>query len=238
VDKHAALANKPMVVTPKNQLSIPPLENGDRLTRPEFERRYEAMPHLKKAELIEGVVYMAAALRIKSHGQPHALVIAWLGTYRAFTPGTVIGDNCTVRLDLDNEPQPDAVLLVPNRQAAIDADDYIVGAPELVMEIAASSAAIDLHDKKRVYRRNGVQEYIVWRTLDGELDWFVLKSGEYIRQRPDAQGIIHSDVFPGLWLAVPALLSGDMPTVLTVLQQGLNSLEHQAFVQRFAEEGE
>jgi Uma2 family endonuclease len=227
-----------MVVTPKNQLSIPPLENGDRLTRPEFERRYEAMPHLKKAELIEGVVYMAAALRIKSHGQPHALVIAWLGTYRAFTPGTVIGDNCTVRLDLDNEPQPDAVLLMPNRQATIDADDYIVGAPELVVEIAASSAAIDLHDKKRVYRRNGVQEYLVWRTLDGEIDWFALKSGEYMLQQPDEQGIIRSEVFPGLWLAIPALLSGDMPTVLTVLQQGLNSPEHQAFLQRLAEAGE
>lgn len=227
-----------MVVTPKNQLSIPPLENGDRLTRPEFERRYAEMSHVKKAELIEGVVYMAAALRIKSHGEPHAALIGWLWTYRTATSGIVLGDTPTVRLDLENEPQPDAVLFIPNQQATISADDYIEGAPELVVEIAASSAAIDLHDKKRVYRRNGVQEYLVWRTLDGELDWFVLKSGEYILQHPDEQGIIRSEVFPGLWLAIPALLSGNMPTVLTVLQQGLNSPEHQAFLQRFAEAGE
>ncbi len=225
-----------MVATSKIQLSIPPLENGDRLSRSEFERRYQAMPHLKKAELVEGVVYMAAALRIRSHGQPHGQLMTWLGIYQAFTLGTVFGDNSTVRLDLDNEPQPDAVLLVPGRQAAIDEDDYIEGAPELVIEVAASSAALDLHDKKRAYRRNGVQEYIVWRTLDGELDWFVLTADEYVLQLPDQQGILRSKIFPGLWLAVPALLSGDMPTVLAMLQQGLNSSEHQTFVQQLVEE--
>jgi len=221
-----------MVATPESKLTILPLENGDRLSRFEFERRYEAMPHLKKAELIEGAVYMASPLRIKSHGEPHSLLITWLGTYKAFTPSTVIGDNSTVRLDLDNEPQPDAVLFIPGRQATIGADDYIEGAPELVVEVAASSAAIDLHDKKRAYRRNGVQEYLVWRTLEHQIDWFGLQADEYVTQQPDEKGIIRSRVFPGLWLAVSALLSGEMTTVLSVLQQGLNSTEHQEFVQQ------
>ncbi len=221
-----------MIAIPKIQRSIPPLENGDRLSRPEFERRYAAMPHLKKAELIEGMVHMAAALRVRSHGQPHGQIMAWLGTYQAYTRGTVVGDNCTVRLDLENEPQPDALLLVPGRQATIDEDDYIDGAPDLVVEVAASSVAIDLHDKKQAYRRNGVQDYIVWRTLDGELDWFVLAADDYVRQQPDQQGILRSQGFPGLWLAVSALLSGEMTTVLAVLQQGLNSPEHQAFVRQ------
>ncbi|MDX2243010.1 MAG: Uma2 family endonuclease [Leptolyngbyaceae cyanobacterium bins.302] len=223
-----------MVTTPESRLSIPPLENGDRLSRFEFERRYEAMPHLKKAELVEGVVYVAAALRIKSHGQPHGWLTTWLGTYQAFTPGAVLGIEPTVRLDLENEPQPDAVLLVPGRQATIGADDYIQGAPELVVEVAASSVAIDLHDKKRAYRRNQVPEYIVWRTLDNQLDWFVLKADDYVAQQPDEQGISRSQIFPGLWLAVPALLAGEMTTVLAVLQQGLNSPEHQAFVQQLS----
>ena len=221
-----------MVATPESKLTILPLENGDRLSRFEFERRYEAMPHLKKAELIEGAVYMASPLRIKSHGEPHSLLITWLGTYKAFTPSTVIGDNSTVRLDLDNEPQPDAVLFIPGRQATIGADDYIEGAPELVVEVAASSAAIDLHDKKRAYRRNGVQEYLVWRTLEHQIDWFGLQADEYVTQQPDEKGIIRSRVFPGLWLVVSALLSGEMTTVLSVLQQGLNSIEHQEFVQQ------
>jgi Uma2 family endonuclease len=223
-----------MVKTPESRLFIPPLENGDRLSRFEFERRYEAMPHLKKAELVEGVVYMASPLRIKSHGEPHGDLVTWLGTYKTFTPGVVLGIDPTVRLDLENEPQPDAVLLVPGRQATIGADDYIEGAPELIVEVAASSAAIDLHDKKRAYRRNQVQEYMVWRTLEGQLDWFVLKADDYVTQLPDQQGIVRSQIFPGLWLAVSALLSGEMTTVLSVLQQGLNSPEHQAFVQQLS----
>lgn len=221
---------KLMVATSKTQLSIPPLENGDRLSRSEFERRYQAMPYLR-AELVEGVVYMASPLRMRSHAEPHGRLTTWLGTYQAFTPGLVLGIEPTVRLDPDNEPQPDAVLFIPGRQATISEDDYIEGVPELVVEVAASSVAIDLHDKKRAYRRSGVREYIVWRTLDHQLDWFALQADEYC-QLPDGQGMIRSQVFPGLWLAVSALLAGEMTTVLSVLQQGLNSPEHQAFVQQ------
>jgi len=224
-----------MVATPEIKLTIPPLENGDRLSRREFERRYQAMPRLKKAELVEGVVYMASPLRIRSHGEPHGRLITWLGTYQAVTSNTVLGIEPTVRLDPDNEPQPDAVLFIPGKQATINENDYIEGAPELIVEIAASSVAIDLHDKKRAYRRNGVREYIVWRTLDRQIDWFVLKADEYICQLPDEQGIIRSEIFPGLWLAVSALLSAEMTTVLSVLQQGLQSPEHKTFGQQLAQ---
>jgi Uma2 family endonuclease len=213
---------------------ILPLENGDRLTRHEFERRYAAMPHLKKAELIEGVVYVPAALRFGSHAEPHSRLMTWLGVYQAFTRGVKIGDNPTVRLDLDNEPQPDAVLFIEGGQARITEDDYIEGAPELVVEVAVSSAAYDLYDKKRAYRRNKVQEYLVWRVYDRELDWFSLETGEYNLLAPDSEGIIRSQVFPGLWLAIPQLLSGKMNEVLGVLQQGLNSNQHQEFSQRLS----
>lgn len=225
-----------MIATPRQLLAIPPLENGDRLSRSEFERRYQAMPHLRKAELIEGIVYKTSSpLRIKSHGEPHGDLITWLGTYKALTAGTVMGIEPTVRLDPDNEPQPDAVLFIPGQQACIGEDDYIDGPPELVIEIAASSAAIDLHDKKRAYRRNGVREYIVWRTLEGQLDWFGLQADEYVPLVADEQGVVCSQVFPGLWLAVSALLSGDMARVLSVLQAGLATVEHQNFRRQLAE---
>lgn len=219
-------------------IQIPPLESGDRLTRHEFERRYEAMPHLKKAELIEGVVYVPAALRFRSHGQPHGLLMTWLGTYHALTPNTLLGDNTTVRLDRDNEPQPDAILLIEESaggQARLSPDDYLEGPPELVAEVAASSASIDLGDKKRAYRRNGVQEYIVWQVFDRRIDWFLLEDDEYVSLPTDEQGIIRSEVFPGLWLATFALLNGDMQQVLAVLQQGIRSEEHQRFVQQLAQ---
>ena len=217
---------------------LPPLESGDRLTRHEFERRYEAMPHLKKAELIEGVVYVPAALRFRSHGQPHGDLMTWLGVYRAFTPNVALGDNPTIRLDRDNEPQPDAVLLIEESaggQARLSPDDYVEGAPELVAEVAASSASIDLGDKKRAYRRNGVQEYIVWQVFDRKIDWFRLGDDDYVSLSMDEQGIIRSEVFPGLWLDPSALLNGDMQQVLAVLQQGIDSEAHQQFVQQLAQ---
>ncbi|MFN6560093.1 MAG: Uma2 family endonuclease [Nostoc sp. ChiSLP01] len=218
-------------------IRIPPLESGDRLSRHEFERRYSAMPNLKKAELIEGIVYVASPLRFNSHGKPHGDLIIWLGTYKVATPGVELGDNVTVRLDLDNEPQPDVVLLIDEKlggQARISDDDYIEGAPELIAEVAASSAANDLHDKKKVYRRNGVKEYIVWRILENQLDWFCLENDEYILLEPDINNVIKSRIFPGLWLDVQALCTGEMTKVLRVLQQGLSSEEHAELVQSLA----
>jgi Uma2 family endonuclease len=205
-------------------VKMPPLENGDRLTRYEFERRYHAMPDGKKAELIEGIVYMASPVRITKHGLPHAYIIGWLTTYQASNPGVQVGDNATVIFDMDNEPQPDALLRKKEGGSSrITADDYVAGAPELIVEIAASTASIDRHKKLHVYRRNGVQEYIIWRVDDGELDWFYLKDGEYLPRETNSSGIICSEVFPGLWLDKAALLSGDMAKVLAVLQQGLAS---------------
>ncbi|MCL1465564.1 Uma2 family endonuclease [Argonema galeatum] len=216
-------------------IEIPPLENGDRLRRIEFERRYEAMPHIKKAELIEGVVYMASAVRAKRHGQPHAAIMACLGAYWIATPGVNLLDNATVRLDEDNEPQPDALLRIDvGGQSVISDDDYVEGAPELIVEIAASTASYDLHDKLKVYRRNGVQEYLVWRVYNKQLDWFKLSEGEYIHLEPNADGVICSQIFPGLWLAISALLEGNLAEVLSVLQKGLETDEHQEFVQRLS----
>lgn len=224
--------------TPKQPLLIPPLESGDRLTRPEFERRYNAMLQLRKAELIEGVVYMAAALRFKSHAEPHSNLLIWLGNYKVSTLGVAMGIEPTIRLDLDNEPQPDAVLLIEaaaGGRSRLSEDDYVEGAPELVAEIAASSAAIDLGDKKRAYRRNGIPEYIVWQVFEQKLDWFYLQDGEYVALPVDADGVIRSRIFPGLWLAVDDLLAGNMTRVLAVLQAGLASPDHSRFVQQLDE---
>jgi Uma2 family endonuclease len=215
--------------------ALPALENGDRLTRAEFERRYEAMPHLKKAELIEGVVYVPSPVRHRQHGSPHAHLISCLGLYAANTPGVEVGDNSSVRLDLDNEPQPDGLLFIDpscGGQVHISEDGIIEGAPELVAEVASSSVSYDLHTKLHVYRRNGVREYIVWRVLEREIDWFVLRAGQYERMPVDAQGIVRSEVFVGLWLNPAALVRGDLATVLAVVQQGLASPEHAAFVTR------
>lgn len=225
----------PTTVSPTVRGAAPPevaLESGDRLSREEFERRYERMPHLKKAELIEGIVYMPSPLRARSHGRPQNDLGAWLAVYASETPGVECFDNSTVRLDLDNEPQPDLVLLkspAKGGQARISQDDYIEGAPELVVEIVASSSAYDLHQKKGAYRRNGVREYLAWITGESRLVWWELREGEYQELTPAADGLLKSRVFPGLWLDTAALLRGDLKAVLASLRRGLESVEHAAF---------
>ena len=189
------------------------------------------MPSVKKAELIEGMVYMPSPLKIETHGEPHAYIMTWLGTYKAATPGVSVADNSTVRLDIDNEPQPDALLRIKRGNSSISEDGYVEGAPELIVEIAASSASYDLHEKLRVYRRNQVQEYLVWRVYDRAFDWFYLQEGEYCQIKANTDNIFCSQVFPGLWLAKSALLDGDLATVLNTLQQGLATVEHQTFTE-------
>ena len=155
--------------------------------------------------------------------------------------GSRQGITAACRLDLDNEPQPDACLIIrPERggQARISEDDYLEGAPELVAEITSSSVSYDLGKKLNVYRRTGVREYIVWRVLDRQVDWFVNREGTFDRLTPAADGILRSTVFPGLWLDPAALVHGDKSKVSTILQQGLKSPEHAGFVARLTETAE
>jgi Uma2 family endonuclease len=176
---------------------------------------------------------MPSRVRFHQHGAPHADLIGWMGVYRAHTPGVRVGDNCSIRLDLDNEPQPDGALIVLPEyggQAEIDSDGYIVGGPELLGEVSGSSVSIDLTKKARVYRRNEVREYVVWRVEDQVVDWFSWKNAQFERLPQDANGLYQSEVFAGLWLDPAALVRGDMAQVLAVLQQGIATTEHAAFV--------
>lgn len=210
-----------------------PLYSGDKLTASEFLRRFEAMPEVKKAELIHGIVYMASPVRAKQHGTPDSIMQGWLFTYMASTPGTRVAANSTVRFDADNVPQPDALLMIESGgQAKMGKDGYIHGAPELVIEIAASSVSLDLHEKKDAYRRAGVQEYLVWRTEDQVVDWFVLEEEVYVRLNPAKNGTLQSRCFPGLVLDVPALLKEDAAALLSRLNKSMGKPAHQAFTKR------
>lgn len=212
--------------------SIPLLEQGDVLDRDEFERRYEAMPWVKKAELIDGVVHLGSPV-LDLHASGHAAVIHWLFTYSLATPGTLCRDNATVRFDMRNELQPDALLrIAAGGQSRVD--KYIEGPPELVTEVASSSVSRDLHSKLDVYRRHGVREYFVWRLLEKEIDWFRLDGSEYRPMEADERGILRSREFPGLWLDRAAMLRGDMNSVVAALQEGLTTSQHADFASRLA----
>jgi Uma2 family endonuclease len=227
--------SRPQVEKSASPQEIPPLENGDTLTRAEFERRYDAMPNLKKAELIEGVVYVPSPVSHSRHGKPHLQISTWLGIYLASTPGTEAGDNGSIRMDLDNMPQPDAYLFILPKhggQARISEDDYVEGAPELIAEVASTSASYDLHAKLNMYRCNGVREYVVWRVRQKAIDWFVSREGQFEPLPLARDGIYKSSVFPGLWLDPAALVRGDLTTVFQILQQGIATPEHAEFVAR------
>ena len=225
-----------MIVSLAKPPRIPRLQNGDRLTRAEFERRYDADPNLKKAELIDGVVYMPSPVRQSEHSRPQFDLNACFGLYRMRTPGVEGGSDATLRLDDDNEPQPDGLLFVRPEcggRVRIDEQGYITRAPDLIAEIAASTVSYDLHQKLEVYRRHRVREYIVWRVEDEAFDQFVLGKGKFDKVEI-ADCILRSVVFPGLWLAVDALIKEDTNRIYRTLQKGIRSQEHRAFVQELA----
>jgi hypothetical protein len=210
----------------------PPLYNGDRLKQPEFHRRYEAYPEDVKFELVGGVVYMASPAR-RPHGTFHSALGLALGTYEAGTPGVEVADNSTIILGEESEPQPDLALRILTEcggQSRVNDDDYYEGAPELPAEIAHSSVAIDMNQKREDYEQAGVLEYMVLCIEERELHWFHFPSGRPIRA--DRQGVARSRVFPGLWVHVPALLGRDGARLMATVQEGLTSRAHAAFVKR------
>lgn len=213
-----------VAVSPKRRVSSappPPLENGDMLTLNEFLRRYEDMPEVNKAQLIGGVVFMPSPVRAEAHSAPDGLIQLWLGSY-AIVSGLEFYVNPTLLLDTENSFQPDSVLCSKPREGSrvwLNGKGYLCGSPELVVEVAASNASIDLRDKLRIYRRLGVSEYIVWRTQDEALDWFVLEEGEYNKLTPGRDHKLRSRVFKGLVLDVNALLKLDGAKVLAALKR-------------------
>ncbi len=200
---------------PAGSIANPALESGMRLSAEEFDRRYALTGDCIKAELVQGVVYVASPVRIDEHARPAARLTTWVDGYAIHHPGTAAAAEGSLYLSSADHVQPDAMLWkTGGGSARIGSDSYMHGAPELAVEIAASSASYDLHFKKESYRHAGVQEYVVWVTEDDRIFWFALEGGEYVELQPDADGWTHSRVFPGLRLHIERLLNGDGTVVL------------------------
>lgn len=204
------------------------LYNGDKMTQPRFHRLYERMPHEYKAELIGGMVFEPSPLGYL-HGTEHAHLGGLLLTYAAYTPGTRVADNATVILGEEDEVQPDLLLRIErNGTSQISKKNFIEGPPELVVEIAHSTHAIDLHLKKDRYSAAGVTEYIVLSLSPNRIFWFDLASGKELKS--DGDCIYRSTIFPGLWIHGEALLRSNSVLTLETIGLGLQSQEHTDFV--------
>ncbi len=212
----------------------PPLVAGQRLSQAEFMRRYELTPPDFTAELIGGIVHVPSPLRIE-HGASSPDLVAWLVHYRARTPGTQVLADVTTLLDEVGVPQPDVQMrILPEYGGRTRSEKYVIGAPELVVEVAKSSRRIDLGKKKADYERAGVREYIVHARDPDELYWFIRRGKKLVKRRRDRDGLYRSKVFPGLWLDPVALLGDDIATVFATLDRGLASPEHAEFVAKLA----
>jgi Uma2 family endonuclease len=213
----------------------PPLQPGDHLTRAEFLRIWEQHPEIKFAELIGGVVYMPSPLT-RQHGIADRYTAGWLFLYEAQTPGTEGGNNATMMMQGDETLQPDDYLRIRPDYGGRSCNDgkYVAGSPELIAEICVSSASYDLHEKLELYEREGVLEYVAILMREQEIRWHRLTGKGYKLLQPSKNGIWKSKVFPGLWLDGKAMLAGDAARVLAVLQKGLKSPEHAAFVKKLA----
>ncbi len=217
--------------TPRGSKPIPPLEPGDHTDQPTFHERYKQSPDDFRAELVEGIVFMPSPLGNDPSRYP-SRIVAWLGQYVAATPGTDFKDNPTVILRSHSEPQPDAVLVVePDRggRTGISEDGFVTGPPELVIEVATSTEAYDLYEKRRDYERAGVAEHIVVAAREPRVQYFLLENGRF-REEAATDGVFRSRAFPGLWLDETALLRLDMNTLLRTLRQGLDTSAHSTFV--------
>lgn len=216
-------------------VEVEELHSGDRMDREEFHRRYEMTPRDFKAELIGGIVFVASPLRI-AHGQEHLHLGMLFAAYEMNTPGVQASDNATIFLGKDSEPQPDLLLRVRPEyggQTTTNRKGYVVGAPELVAEISHSTHAIDLHAKHDDYTRHGVREYLVATLSDNVLRWFDLSSRTELRANSD--GVVRIRSFPGFWIDAKALFARDYRQLMTVLQAGLDSADHTAFVKQLAQ---
>lgn len=228
-------AEKTITAKPSAEESVPTLERGDTLTCDEFLRRWEVMARVKRAELLGGIVYMPSPLSWE-HGRAHSHLSAWLAVYSASTPGCEPADDATCLMSADDAPQPDTALrILPEYggQAPL-AGRFVKGAPELIAEVCLSSTSYDLHQKRAVYEKAGVREYVAVLLREKELRWHRLVGEAFQQVEPDAAGVFHSEVFPGLWLDGAALLSGQLAPVLAMLSAGLATPEHAAFVAHLA----
>jgi Uma2 family endonuclease len=212
-----------------------PLREGDRLTRDEFLRRWEQMPDLTRAELIDGVVHLPSPLTTV-HGLFHFRVSAWLGFYVAATPGCTAGIAETWLMESKSAPQPDLALRIDPKlggQSSLEGE-YAAGSPELIVEISHTTRPRDVGPKLRLYERSGVQEYLTVVPRRKELIWRQLFDGKYRNIAPDEEGVLQSRVFPGLWLNPAALWEDDLPGISATVQRGVSTSSHQEFVRRLA----
>jgi Uma2 family endonuclease len=222
----------------QTKIALPPLVNGQHLDQPTFHERYESMPDGTWAELVGGRVYMPSPVR-NEHGDTDDLISYWSVHYRRKTKGLRSGKNTTIILGAFGETQPDGHLRIPQAlggQSRIERG-FIVGAPELLIEIARSSRSYDLNEKKAEYAEAGVREYIVVELGPNRVHWFILRDGHFVDLPVEADGIYRSEVFPGLWLDAGALLDEDLDRVVEGLEQGLQTPQHATFAAKLIAAG-
>src|SRR6266542_915332 len=227
--------------------AIPPLRDGDRMEADEFLRRYTADKAVYSAELLQGIVHITRRrltqdgkemivppISAEGHAMPDNHLQGIFFVYAAQTPGVVSSGSVTTILPSQaTSLEPDAVLrTLPTHggNSTIGTDNFVHWVPELLAEISFTSGSRDFGKKYDAYLADGVPEYLVWRTAEKEVHWFALKRKKYVALKPHADGTLRSEVFPGLWLDVPALLGGNMARVLATLQKGVASAEHATFI--------
>ena len=210
--------------------TLPPLVAGERLDRATFHERYETMPPGFRAELIGGVVYMPSPAG-RRHGETCMAAAYWVRHYQTNTPGVRGADNASTFLDDQGEPQPDVLLRIDPDLGGQTRHEgaYIAGAPELVIEVSASSRGTDLREKLADYERAGVLEYVVFALDPDEVFWHARRGDRLVRMPPDPDGLYRSEAFPGLWLDPRALLADDSAAMLAALDRGLATPEHAGF---------
>jgi hypothetical protein len=222
---------KPVTTPPKR--FVPPFENGDRLDQKTFHDLYERTPFRFRAELVDGIVYLKIPKPVRLRRRPRLSLSVWLGAYEAETEGVQIAMHATNILIDRNETHPYQTVIVDpalGGRTSINADDFVEGGAELLVEIAERSCSLPYHKKFEQYQKANVREYIIVNLESRNFNWFTNTANGFQPIKPNADGIMKSRVLPGLWLDREATLNDNNKRVRAVLDSGLASPEHAKFV--------
>jgi Uma2 family endonuclease len=162
--------------------------------------------------------------------------LVWLSYYQENTLGVEALHSVSTVLDLGREPQPDALLrILPEYGGRTQIDRrFVRGVPELIVEVSHTTRFADLGPKFDDYEHAGVLEYVVRALGPDEVVWFVLREGRFVELALDSEGILRSATFPGLWLKPQALIEGNTRAIRALLDRGMSTPEHKAFLEQLA----
>ncbi len=160
----------------------------------------------KRREIIEGVLYVAAAPS-RFHQEVQIRLIVQIGPLvKENRSGSIFAAPVDVRLSDHDLVQPDLIFIRRDRLGFYQGNT-VRGAPDVVMEILSpTNRGYDLIEKAQLYERHRVPEFWIFDPVHATIAQRVLVDGRHMQIVPE-DGLYHSTIIPGLVIDPDVLFS-------------------------------